>query len=91
MAAVSIELAMFAAGAVVYLMVTRARDRLGSIGLWASIAFLSAIYFAAIFGPPPPSAAAVAGAGHASWLLVGWAYWIDRHRTGTVTAWRARG
>jgi hypothetical protein len=84
MAALSIELAMFATGAAVYLMVTRARDRIGSIGLWALIAFLSAVYFAAIFGPPPPSAAAVAGAGHASWLFVAWAYWVDRHREATL-------
>lgn len=84
LAALAVELTLFAAGVVLYLMVTRARDRMGSIGLWALIAFLSAVYFAAIFGPPPPSAASVAAAGHASWLFVAWAYWVDRHRQSTT-------
>lgn len=80
MAALAIEVTLFAAGTAVYVVVTRARNRVGSIGLWTLIAFLSAIYFAAIFGPPPPSSSAVAMAGHLSWLFVAWAYWVDRHR-----------
>jgi len=83
MATLAIEATLFLVGTAVYAAVTRARDRIGSLGLWALIAFLTAIYFAAIFGPPPPSAAAVAMAGHLSWLFVAWAYWVDRHRQGT--------
>ncbi len=79
-ATVSIEVALFAAGTATYVVVTRARDRIGSLGLWTPIAFLSAIYVAAIYGPPPPNASAVAMAGHLSWLFVAWAYWVDRHR-----------
>lgn len=63
-------------------MATRARDRIGSVGLWLLITLLSLIYLAAIFGPPPPNAPAVALAGHLSWLFVAWAYWVDRHRGG---------
>jgi membrane-bound metal-dependent hydrolase YbcI (DUF457 family) len=85
-AAVSIELALFLAGTATYVVVTRACDRIGAIGLWALVAFLSAVYFAAIFGPPPPNAATVAMAGHLSWLFVAWAYWVDRHRTGKSLA-----
>ena len=59
---------------------TRARDRIGRIGLHALIVVLVAIYFAALYGPPPPSSGAVAAAGHLSWLFVAWAYWVDRHR-----------
>jgi len=80
LAALAVEASLFAAGTAVYVVVTRARDRIGSIGLWGLIAFLTAIYFAAIFGPPPPSSSAVAMAGHLSWLFVAWAYWVDRHR-----------
>lgn len=85
MATLAIEATLFLAGTAVYAAVTRARDRIGSLGLWTLIAFLTAIYFAAIFGPPPPSSAAVAMAGHLSWLFVAWAYWVDRHRQSTST------
>ncbi len=74
------ESALFIAGAVLYMSVTRARDRAGRIGLYALIVTLVAIYFAALYGPPPPNANAVATAGHLLWLFVIWAYWLDRHR-----------
>ena len=45
------------------------------------IVFLVVVYIANIFGPPPPSVAAVAWSAQAIWLLVAWGYWIDRHRT----------
>lgn len=80
MATLAFEVTLFAVGTALYVLVTRARDRAGRIGLWGLIAFLSAIYFAAIFGPPPPNASAVAMAGHLSWLFIAWAYWVDRHR-----------
>ena len=38
------------------------------------------IYAASVFGPPPPDEATIAYVGHAQWLLVGWGYWLDRHR-----------
>ena len=81
MATLAIEMTLFAVGTAIYVMVTRARDRIGSLALWALIASLSAIYFAALFGPPPPNASTVAMAGHLSWLFVAWAYWVDQHRT----------
>ena len=76
----AIESAMFLSGALMYVTATRERDRTGKIGLWMLIAVLAAIYFAALYGPPPPNARAVAIAGHLSWLFVLWAYWVDRHR-----------
>jgi hypothetical protein len=39
-----------------------------------------ALYLGALFGPPPPSPAALAWVSLASWLFVPMAYWIDRHR-----------
>lgn len=77
----AVESALFIAGAVFYMGATRERDRAGRIGLYALIATLVAIYFAALYGPPPPSSDAVAMAGHLSWLFVFWAYWVDRHRS----------
>ena len=76
----ALESAMFILGTTLYMSVTRARDRIGRIGLYALIVTVVAIYFAALYGPPPPSTSAVAVAGHLSWLFVIWAYWVDRHR-----------
>ena len=76
----AIESAMFILGATIYAAVTRERDRAGRIGLWALIATLTAIYFANLYGPPPPNTKAIAIAGHLLWLFVLWGYWIDRHR-----------
>lgn len=78
--ALAVESALFIIGTAIYSSVTRAKDRAGKVGLYALIAALAAIYFAALYGPPPPSTSAVAGAGHLMWLFVAWAYWVDRHR-----------
>ena len=76
----AIESTMFLAGLALYVSATRENDRTGKIALLALIATLTAIYFAALYGPPPPDSRAVAIAGHLSWLFVLWAYWVDRHR-----------
>jgi hypothetical protein len=44
------------------------------------VAFLLVVYLANAFGPPPPSASAVVWSAQAMWLLVAWAYWLDKHR-----------
>lgn len=77
---VMIESAMFIAGVALYVRSTVAKDRIGAYSMWALVAFLAATYAANILGPPPPSIDVVAIAGNAGWLLVLWAYWIDRHR-----------
>ena len=76
----AVESVMFIGGALMYSMVTRARDRIGRLALWSLIAFMAAIYFANLYGPPPPNVQTIAIAGHLQWLFVFWAYWIDRHR-----------
>ena len=79
-ATLALELGLFGGGVWLYLRASRARDRIGRWALGALIVFLLGIYAANVFGPPPPDAAAIAWAGHAQWLLVAWAYWIDAHR-----------
>jgi hypothetical protein len=75
-----VEFGLFGAGVWIYATATRARDRLGSILLWAFVATLIILYLGAVFGPPPPNEKALAIASLAGWVIVAWAYWIDRHR-----------
>ena len=75
-----VETLLFGAGVLLYTRGTCARDRAGSIGLWSLVAVLFAINLANAFGPPPPSATAIAIAGLAMWIFVWWGYYVDRHR-----------
>lgn len=79
-ATVAVEGALFAVGVWIYARTTRALDRVGRWSFMALIVFLGLVYVGNIFGPPPPSVAAVAWTAQAIWLLVAWGYWIDRHR-----------
>ncbi len=78
--AIGLELGLFAAGIVLYLRATRARDRAGNLILGGLVAFLLLVHLSNLFGPLPPSVTAIAWVGQAQWLLVAWAYWADRHR-----------
>lgn len=80
-ATVVIELGLFAAGLALYTRGTRARDRVGSWGLWALAAVLLAIFASGFVSPPPPSESAVGWTGLVLWLFIPWAAWVDRHRT----------
>jgi hypothetical protein len=75
-----VEFAIFTIGVWLYVRTTQPRDRIGSVALWTLVAFLAIVMVANVFGPPPPSATAVAWAAQAMWLLVVWGYWVDHHR-----------
>jgi membrane-bound metal-dependent hydrolase YbcI (DUF457 family) len=75
-----VELSLFAVGIAVYLATTRARDATGRYALAGLLVFLTLVYLASVFGPPPPNAEAVAWTALSMWLLVAWGGWIDRHR-----------
>ena len=76
----AIESVMFITGTAFYSSATRATDRVGHYGFLALIAVMVAMFFAAIYGPPPPNVATIAIGGHLAWLFIIWAYWVDRHR-----------
>ncbi len=76
----AVEFLLYAAGVWFYLKSTVARDRVGFVGTWAPVLFLTIVELANIFGPPPPSVSAVAWSAEAMWLHVASGYWIDRHR-----------
>jgi len=82
--AISLELLLFALGVWIYVRQTRALDKIGIYGIWGIVMFLVTIYVVNIFGPPPPSIAAVAWSAQALWLLVALGFWVDRHRVPVV-------
>ncbi len=79
-ATLAVELAILAAGVLVYARAAPARDATGRWALAGLVAFLLAAYAANQLGPPPPSEKAIAIGGFAQWLFVAWAAWVDRHR-----------
>lgn len=78
--AMTLEFSIFAAGLWLYLRGTMASDATGKWALWSLVAMLVISHIANAFGPPPPSATAIAWVGQAQWLLVAWGYWVDSHR-----------
>ena len=78
--AIIVELLIFAIGAYLYLKVTKAANKKGSITIWSLLAFLILVYFMNVFGDPPPSEGPIGYVGLSMWLLVAWGYWIDRNR-----------
>jgi len=79
-ATLAVEFLILGACAAWYAKATRGVDRIGTWAFRALLAFLAVTYLASVFGPPPPSAEAVAWSCVAMWLLVAWAWWIERHR-----------
>ena len=76
----AIELPLFALGVWLYARASSPKDAVGHWGLVTLVVFLLVIYAGNLFGPPPPSAVAIAWVGQLQWLLVIWGYWIDKHR-----------
>jgi hypothetical protein len=79
---VAVELFIFAVGAYFYSSVTKPKNKKGTYTFWGLIIFLVLIYAANVFGSPPPSVEAIGFAGLSQWLIIAWAYWIDRNRFG---------
>lgn len=76
-----LEVPLFIGGAWLYSRCTVANDASGRWGWRLLVAFLLLVYAANLFGSPPPDTTVIAWAGQAQWLIVLWAYWIDRHRS----------
>lgn len=79
-ATIAIELVLFAGGLAIYLLTTRARDRIGSWGLGAMVVVLLLIFASGFSGSPPPGERALAVVTLGLWVFVPWGYWVDRHR-----------
>jgi len=75
-----VEGLIYAAGLSLYLRSTKPIDRTGTVALWTFAAFLVAMWVLNAFSPPPPGQTAIAVGSLSLWVLVAWAYWLDRHR-----------
>ena len=71
-----IEYTIFAAGILTYLRATRARDRIGSWGLWAYILVLAIL----LSNGTAPNERILAWSALGIWLFTPWAWWVDKHR-----------
>ena len=72
------EGAIFIAGIVMYMNAKKQLHQKVTWKFWSLIAFLIIIQVSNLFGPPPPSVAMIAWAGHLQWIFVLWAWWADR-------------
>jgi membrane-bound metal-dependent hydrolase YbcI (DUF457 family) len=79
-ATIAVEGAMLAVGVWTYTQATRARDRLGVIGLWTYVGVLVAVYLGNVLGPPPPDVRTLALTAFGLWIFVLWAGRVDAHR-----------
>jgi len=82
---VIVEGSLFLAGVIFYYVTTKSRDSVGLVGTLELVAFLALMYVVNIYAPPPPNVIMVAIGGNAGWLLILWAYWVDRHRTQRIS------
>lgn len=79
-ATIVFEVLIYALGVAIYARTTRARDRVGSIGLWLLVIVLLALYVVSNASPPPASLSALAWGALIGWPLMLWPWWVDRRR-----------
>lgn len=75
-----LEGVIFVWGVAVYRGGTRPRDAVGRYAFRTLVFFLVLVYLGSLVGPPPSSSQYVAIVALGQWLLILWAYWVDRHR-----------
>jgi hypothetical protein len=73
---------IFVVCVMLYLRVTKAKNRAGMFGFWILVGFLVFLFVGSIMGPPPPSTTQMAWVSLTQLLFVIWAYWVDRNRVG---------
>lgn len=77
---IAVEAGLFALGIWLYLGVTAAKDRTGSLALTGLLVLTGLIWISQPWAPVPGSATAVAWGAMVLWLLPPWALWIEKHR-----------
>ena len=80
-----LEVAIFSAGIRMYLSVSRARDGIGRYAFWALAVFLFLGWIASLVAGAPPDERSMAWGALAMWIVLPWAWWVDKHRETTAT------
>ncbi|MBD0831579.1 metal-dependent hydrolase [Aestuariibaculum sediminum] len=70
-----LEMLMFTLGAVLYYKSPVYKRK---VPFWLLIGFLTLIHVMNIIGPPPPNTMAVAWSANLMWLIIIWAWWIEK-------------
>jgi uncharacterized membrane protein len=73
-----VEGLIFTAGIFIFYKVGILQRKSKQILFWSLVIFLAAIYVMNLFGPPPPSEEPIAFVGLSQWILIAWAYLIDK-------------
>ncbi len=76
--AIILELLLFLSGAILYFQSSVYKRKKP---YWFLILFLFVIHLMNLFGPPPPSEMAVAWSANLMWLIIIWAWWIEKKQT----------
>ena len=74
-AEVILEVGLFLLGIYLYLASIKPKRK---IAFWLLVAFLLVIHIMNLLGPPPPNIKAVAWSANLMWLIILWAWWIDK-------------
>lgn len=75
-----LELCLFGLGVFLYL---RSSKDIRKFAFWSLVVFLLAVHLMNLFSPPPPNTMAVAWSANLVWIIVLWAWWIERKRSNT--------
>lgn len=70
-----LEFGLFFTGTFLYYNAAKPKRK---VAFWSLIAFLAVIHVANLFGPPPPSTDIVAWMANLMWLIVIWAWWVEK-------------
>ena len=73
-----IESAILIAGIALYLSVRRQRGWMGQLALWSFVAVSTVMWATGPFSPPPPDERSMAMFALLGWIVVPWAWWIER-------------
>lgn len=82
---VIVESLIFIIGGFIFYRGSKPQSKSGKILFWSLVIFLGAVYIINLIGPPPPSEEPIAFVGLSQWLLIAWAYWIDRSSNNFIT------